>query len=269
MAFGKRPLTASLAAAKPDAKPLPPVRPSEERHTELRDTMLRILQQTGIVAEAIRSNGTLVLQGIADDIIDANVAPVEIRDLAEHFSFSDGTTLLHPFFGYAGAERPDQIDPSAQFQILELVSRVRELNAHCQDGNRNEALGVALQSPKLPVIVDQILVSAAHFAAYFENLATTQAFITSGAQGRPLPDFARLKTTYDRHKLMAFDCMLVPDNLEQMLPRAAWPHLGVEIVRRHEAGEQFVHGVYFPAVYARQLVERAGRVPKESDLVLA
>ena len=268
MAFGKRPLSVPAAVAKPVAAALPPVRPSEERHLELRDTMLRILQQTGAVAEAIRTNGTLILSGIADEI-DPLASPIDLRDLAGHFSFSDGQTLLHPFFGYANAEKPNQIDPSAQFQILALVGRIREINRHCQDGNNNEALGVALQSPHLPNLVDRILAPAAFFAAYFENLATTQAFVTGAAQGRPLPDFARLKSVHDRHKLMAYDCMLSPESVDLMLPAAVWPHVGVEIARRNEAGEQFVHGVYFPAAYARQLVERAGHVPRDSDLVLA
>ena len=267
MAFGKRPLTpASIGTV---ATALPPVRTSEERHIDLRDTMLRMVQTTGCVAEAIRTNGTIMLSGVLDDAIDPGSAPVEIRDLAEHFSFSDGTTLMHPFFGYATPDRPEQIDPGAQFQILALVTRIRDLNAHCQDGHRNEALGVALQSPKLPRIVDGILVAAAFFAAYFENLAITQAFITGAALGRPLPDFAKLKSCYDRHKLMAYDRMLAPETLDGLLPNPVWPQLGVEIPRRHEAGEQFVHGIYFPSAYARQMADRAGRAPRANDLVVA
>ena len=267
MAFGKRPLTPASTATV--AAVLPHVRTSEVRHIDLRDTMLRLLQTTGSIAEAIRTNGTIMLSGVIDDTIDPSAAPVELRDIAEHFSFSDGTNLLHPFFGYATPDRPEQIDPGAQFQILELVTRIRELNAHCQDGHRNEALGVALQSTKLPRIVDGILVAAAFFAAYFENLATTQAFITGSAQGRLLPDFAMLKASYHRHKLMAYDRMLSPENLDRLSPNPVWPQLGVEIPRRHEAGEQFVHGIYFPSAYARKLADRAGRVPQESALVVA
>lgn len=267
MAFGKRHVTAAPRATAPAV--LPAVCPSEERHIGLRDLMLRTLGTTGLIAEAIRTNGTVMLSGVMDDYIDASRSPVDIRDLTEHFSFSDGEMLLHPFFGYATPAKPDWINPGTQFQILDMTSRIRDLNAHCQDGHRNEALSVALQSPHLPGIVDGILVAAAFFAAYFENLATTQAFITGNAQGQPLPDFTRLKACHDRHKLMAFDLMLDPGQLERLVPNAVWPHLGVEIARQHEAGEQFVNGIYFPAAYARQLIERAGRVPREADLVLA
>ncbi len=267
MAFGKRQLTTAPRTAMPAV--LPPVSLSKDRHIGLRDIMLRTLRTTGLIADAIRTNGTLMLSGVMDDFTDADRSPIDIRDLAEHFTYSDGAMLLHPFFGYATPAQPDRIDPSAQFQMLELVGRIRDLNTHCQDGHRNEALGVALQSPQLPEIVDKILVEAAFFAAYFDNLATTQAFITGNAQGQSLPDFTMLKSCHDRHKLMAFDHMLNPGKLERLLPHAVWPHLGVEIGRRHEAGHQFVNGIYFPAAYASQLIERAGRVPQVSELVTA
>ena len=240
---------------------------SEVRHIAFRDTMQRILRDTSLVADAIRNNGTVPLSGIADEL-DPMATPVALRDLPEQFSFADGNLILHPFYGYATPNRPDEIDPSAQFHLLDLVSRVRELNVFCQDGNQNDALGVALQSPKLPALVDRILIASAFFAAYFENLATTQIFV-AGSPGitRQLPDFNRLKVSYDRHQLMAQDRMLAPETIGRLQPFCAWPHLGVEILRRHETGEQFVHGIYFPASYARQLIERAGRTPKASELI--
>ncbi len=264
MAFGKRPLaTAPQAAAATGALPLPPERPNEDRHIDLRDAMLRIIADTAHVADAIRDNGTVPISGVADDT-DPVASPVPIRDLVDHFSFNAGGTLLHPFFAYATPGSPEQIDPSAQFQLLALVRLIRELNVFCQDAHHNEALAVALQSPKLPALVDCILVSAAFFAAYFDNIAVTHGFITGAASpGKALPDFARLQNTFDRHKLMASDRMLDPASLDAMLPAAPWPHLGVEIARRHEAGEQFVHGIYFPSTYARQLGKQADRAPIE------
>lgn len=267
MAFGKRRLTTAQRAATPAV--MPAVSTSEDRHLGLRDLMLATHRTTGMIAEAIRTNGTVMLSGVMDEFVDASRSPIDIRDLAGHFSFSDGVAHLHPFFGYATPSQPDRIDPSAQFQLLELAIQIRNLNTHCQDAHRNEALSVALQSPQLPDIVDGILVASAFFAAYFENLATTQVFITGVAHGQPLPDFAKLKSCHDRHKLMAFDHMLNPGKLEALLPPTVWPHIGVEIARRHEAGEQFVNGIYFPAAYASQLIDRAGRVPQESDLVSA
>lgn len=270
MAFGKRPLTSVAAAAAKSTVSLPAAlsepASSEERHIAFRDMMQRILRDTSLVADAVRNNGTVPISGIADEL-DAMASPIPLRDLPEQFSFADGGLILHPYFGYATADRPDQIDPSAQFHLLDLVSRVRELNVFCQDGNQNDALGVALQSPKLPALVDSILVASAFFAAYFENLATTQVFITgASAQTRQLPDFNRLKIIFDRYQLMAQDRMLAPELIGDLIPFRAWPHLGVEILRRHETGEQFVHGVYFPASYARQLIERAGRTPQASAM---
>ncbi len=264
MAFGKRPLSMPPQnVVEPDPAALPPERTAEERHAALRDVMLRILTDTGAIAEAVRENGSVLVTGIADENDPAG-SPVPVRDLLDHFSFNEGGVLLHPFYGYATPGTPEQIDPSAQFQMLELVKHVRELNTFCQDGHRDEALAVALQSPKLPALIDRILVGAAYFTAYFDNLAVTHSFVTGvAAPGKPIPDFARLQNTFDRHKLMASDNMLDPSKLDALLPFAPWPHLGVEIARRHEHGEQFVHGIYFPSNYARKLIEHAGTSPKQ------
>lgn len=267
MAFGKRPVTTAQPIVPViDAAALPPERAADERHAALRDLMLRIVIDTGAIAEAVRDNGRVDVTGIADENDPAG-SPVPVRDLLDHFSFNEGGVLLHPFFGYATPSAPEQIDPSAQFQMLELIKHVRALNAFCQEGYRDEALAVALQSPKLPALVDRILAGAAYFAAYFDNLAVTHSFVSGvAAPGKTLPDFAKLQNTFDRYKLMATDRMLNPARIDALLPVAPWPHLGVEIARLHEYGQQCVHGLYFPSTYAHKLMQDAGRQPKELQL---
>ncbi len=241
--------------------------PALARHQALREILLRILADAGQVANAIKANGSFALTGVAD-IIDPLTAPIEIRDLQEHFTFQEDGLVVHPFFAYAAPETPDQPDPRAQFQLYEMVLAIRRLNVYCQEAQQNEALGVALQSPSLPVLIDQILVSASFFAAYFDNLAITHPFIPKMiATGQVYPGFDQLRLTLDRHRLMATDRMVVPETFDAMLPNAMWPHLGVEIVRRQEGGESMVHGIYFPAEYARKLAASKVERPRSETLL--
>lgn len=266
MPFGKRTLatTATPNNAATSAAAIATAEPSVElanveRYQALREILLRMLADAGRVAEAVKSNGSVPLRGIAEDI-DPTTAPIEIKDLAEQFTFRQDGHVVHPFFGYAPPEKPDQIDPSAQFHIHQLILDIRELNVFCQEANRDEALGVALQSPRLPSLVDRILVETAFFAAYFDNLAVTHPFVTRAkATGHLYSEFDTLKLSFDRHMLMASDRMVEPGKLAELIPNAAWPLLGVELIRPSEATECLVHGIYFPAEYARQLANKASR----------
>lgn len=265
MAFGKRPLpspaqvtAATLATSQ--QSPVPPAElPALDRHLASKEVMLRILAQAGAVAEAVKTNGAVTLRGVADEI-DPMTAPIELKDLKEQFTFMENGAIVHPFYCFAAPENPGHVDPSAQFQIYELVLAARDLNIFCQEAQRDEALGVALQTPRLPRLVDQIIVSAAFFAAFFDNLALTHpAMPRMIATSQPYPDMPALKLTLDRHKLMATDAMVVPDAYDQLLPYRTWPYLGVELVRPEESDECLLHGIYFPAEYARRLAESANQ----------
>lgn len=263
MAFGRRPLpppapAQGTAATPTDSGPAaaaPPIEiPSLDRHVALKEIMLSILAQARQVAEAVRTDGMITLSGIVEGVIDPTTAPIELKDLKEQFSFIENGAVVHPFYCFASPGNLGHVDPSAQFQIYELVLAARDLNIFCQEALRDEALGVALQVPRLPRLVDQIIVLSSFYGAYFDSLALThQAMPKMIATSQPYPDMDRLKQALDRHKLMATDAMVVPDSYDELVPQRPWPFIGIELIRPDEGGDNLIHGIYFPADYARRL----------------
>jgi hypothetical protein len=259
MPFPKR--DALMTWADPDSAATPHLpelatASASDRHAALRDTMLRILADTVAIADAMRTGGTVAMKGFAG-IMDAEAAPIPIRGFAEHFTAIADGELLHAMFTSVSPERLDQLNPTPQFLLHDLVCRVRDLNLFCQEAEREEALGVALQSPGLAVKVDRILILSAFLAGYFENLTATGP-IPVGLPGK-VPatiDFPALEAALKRHVLMGSDRMLEPERLADHMPNLGWPHLGAEVLRRPESGQEILHGVYFPALYARQLAAK-------------
>lgn len=229
------PVTAPPLAAPPRA---------EERLTHLRDTMLRLLAQTALIADAIRDDASIDLPGLDTDL-HADTTPLDLRDLEEHFTVADPAQTLHPVYGYAVPAAPARVDSSAQVHLHQLVGNMMELNLFCQRAERSGALRVALQTPKLPALVDRILIGAAFFAGYFENLAATGGGLTAGAPAFPA-SFEPLQATMERRRLMALDRMLDPQSFARHLPLASWPFVGVETLTRAHGGERFANKVYFP-----------------------
>lgn len=262
MGFGKK---IEVAAAGGEvATAFVPVLPDmgpQDRHVAMREIMLRILRDTAEVSAAIRTDGRFTLRGVSD-ILDPIAAPIAIPDLQEHFSFRMDGHMMHAYYVYAPPQRADEFDARAQFDLHELALRVRALNLYCQQAESDEALGVALQAPLLPPLVDAILASAAFFVAYFENMVQMDPFVLRGTDavgaGHERPSVTQMRETFERCKLMASDAMIEPARLDEFIPSPAWPHLGVEIVRRHEPGDQFAHGVYFPAEYAARIAGGEG-----------
>ncbi len=256
MAFGKRSLpTAPVVVPDVGSKSVDSSTPAEltdaGRHQAMREIILGVLESAGRVAEAVRTNSVLQVAGVADEI-DPTAAPVELRALKEQFTFKQNGAVVHPFYCYANPTQPGHVDPSAQFQIYELVRAARDLNVFCQEAQRDEALGVALQTPLLPALVDQILAAASFFAAYFDGLTRTHALTLNN---KPVQDLSAIRLLYENHKLMATDLMIAPETYDALAPKVAWPHIGVELLRRQESDESFVNGVYFPAEYANRLAE--------------
>ena len=259
MPFGKRALPVSTPPVSANLAPsqVPPVQlPSADRHRAMKEIMLRIFADAAPVAEAVRSNGAIMLTGVAEEV-DPATAPIELRDLKEQFTFIDNGTVMHPFYCYQSTEPPGHVDPSAQFQIYELVCAARDLNVFCQEAQQDGALGIALQTPRLPGLVDQIIVSATYFAAYFDCLAHTHNLSQANAHGQRAHDAAAHQLTFERHKLMATDKMVVPDTYTKRVPNASRQIIGVELVRPQESSESFIHGIYFPAEYATRLAASA------------
>jgi hypothetical protein len=232
---------------------------AEARFTAFRETMLRILRDTSLIAEAARTNGGFALRGFGG-ITDPEATPIRIRGISEHFVVKSEDEVLHAMYTSVAPDRLDQLSPVPQLLLVDLVDRIRAMNLYCQQAERDEALGVALQSPGVAAKIDRILILSAFFAGYFENLVTAGA-VAVGMPGK-LPsaiDLGLLEASLKRHLLMATDRMLEPDRAAGHMPAVGWPHLGAEVLRRGETGDTRVNGVYLPALYARQMAAKAAR----------
>ena len=263
MPFGKRstppgrsspagPLYGQAAGLGQVATPLPTWLSAEQRLLALRDIMLQLLGQAALVAEAVRSDGTLELTGL-DTALRPQTTPLDIRGIDEPFTFDEGGGLAHAVFGYIVPAAPARVDSSAQVHLEQLAARVLELNHFCQRAQWDGALRVALQSPKLPALIDRILVGCAFFAAFFDNLLLTRSVLAAATQDiPPAVDFDRLQENAARRHLMASDHMFSAPSLNELMPFAACPYVAVETTFRPHAGERFVNGIYFPEGLAPQ-----------------
>ena len=266
MSFGKRPASttgyraiSTVERAEPRLEPdgsapveaIAPQAPRVEKSTpqrllDLSETMLGILAQTITVANAIRNDGSITLTGL-DTEFQPEATPVDIRALEEFFTFTERGRTFHPIYGYALSDTQTETNDSAQHHLHQLTSRIIELNVFCQRAAQDDALGVALQLPALPELVDRILVGAAFFAAYFENLALIKSH-TAANNETPSPtiDFAPLSNNMERRRLMASDQMLAPDKIGAYAPFGPWPHIGIETLTRAQQGQRFINKIYFP-----------------------
>lgn len=268
MAFAKRlaPSPASNNDSGHRRLPSTSTRAPVERYQAFRQTLLSIYAEVVAITDAVKANGTIAMRGFGG-VMDPESSPVMIRGIGERFLVHEDGETLHAMFTFVSPDHLDRIDPSAQLQLHELVTGIRDLNTYCQAAERDEALGVALQSPSFPERIDRIVALAAFFAGYFENLAAVGP-IPVGLPGKARPgiDLAALGTTLDRHKLMALDRMVEPDSFARHWPAYEWPHLGAELVRRPETGQDVSTGVYLPAQYARQLAAKAKRAAGKAGL---
>lgn len=267
MAFGKRLRPQAVAQRAPE----PPTPGStSSRYTALQDQFLELFAAAAAITHAIQNDGTIHVRSYGSDI-QPDAGPISLMGFAEHFVVESPGQMLYPFFVYVSPARPEHLDPSAQFQIHDLITKIRNLNVYCQRAAADDALAMALHGPEFPERIDRLLVGTAYFVAFFENLAQTQPFVSGPATDAAQPDFTSLKARLDGRLLMAEDRMLVPKRIAEFVPGHAWPHLGVEVLRRREAGQELVDGVYFPADLARQLAARRDRTATalaEADTVL-
>jgi hypothetical protein len=246
MPFGKRPpetRTSSWQAAEPA-----PEGSLQERLEGLRDALMGLLLSAGRIADAIRSDDTVSVLVDGHDP-DPESGPLALTGFANNFIYFDDGRLRHSLLAYGDPARPGQADPNAQFHLHELTGHVLELNLFCQHAKLDDALGVALQSPHVPALIDSILVPAAFFAALTDNIL---------ARDGGAPDLAADKANLERHLLMAADKMLDPKRMEALLPVKHWPFIGLVVPVAPHDGDYFLNGVYFPADHASVLLARAG-----------
>lgn len=250
MSFGKR----RTPPGKPSASTMPvagePARetkPPGERYGAWSARMLAILGQASIIAAAIRENDVFDLRGM-DSEVHPDTTPIDVKAMDEHFELVEAGKIMHTVYGYVQASAPRHVDQSAQLHLHQLVARIMELNLYCQRAVRDDALRVALQSPRLPPLVDRVLVSSAFFAAFFENLALTQPLMLAGENPiATLLEIPRLQTNLDGRRLLAHDRMLDPTQLDELMPYRRLPFVAVETAVKPHAGQKFHQGVYFPA----------------------
>lgn len=221
--------------------------PVEEKSTQQRlidfsETMIGLFTQAASIAETIRTGGTL--DGL-DGEYQPEAGPIDIRVLDGYFTFTQRGRTFHPIYGYALPGSSSEVNDGAQLHLHQLTSRMIELNGFCQRAAQDDALGVALQLPALPELVDRILVGSAFFVAYFENLALTTSQSSTAEPSVTAIDYAPLAANLERRRLMASDHMLVPEKLEAYVPFGPWPHIGVETLTRAQQGQRFINKVYF------------------------
>lgn len=249
MAFGKRISPPSKPGAETNARQAEAkvsATSPNERYAAWSAHMLAIVGACTSVAVAIRENDVVELLGL-DSELHPDTTPIDVKGIEAHFSISDDGRTMHPVYGYVQATAPKHVDQSGQLHLHQLVARVMELNLYCQRAVRDDALRVALQSPKLPPIVDRILVSGAFFVAFFENLAITQpAMIRGDNPVAMLLDRPELATNLERRMLLARDRMLAPETADELMPWRKLPFIGVETATKPHAGQKFHQGVYFP-----------------------
>jgi hypothetical protein len=217
------------------------------RFDALRDLMIKWLETTVSIAAAIRENEVIALPGFSGELM-ADVSPLDIRPLEENFTVAHNGRAMHASFGYAVPGAPNRAVASAQPHLYQLTTRILELNVFCQRAQLTDSLRLALQAPKLPPLIDRILVGTAFFAAYFEIYAELPAGTI--AKARRLVDAGevdRMKNILDMRLLRASDAMFAPREMTALLPFKDWPFIGNETLTATHPGERFANKVYFPA----------------------
>lgn len=252
MSFGKRRIPP--AAPVPEAAAIIPNVPTpEERHADMRDTMLRLMRETTAIANAVRDERSIDLL-LVEGIHDPTSRPVSLKGIEDHFTLQTAEgRRQHPVLGYVPQTGLKRIDESAQMHLYLLTTRIMELNTYCQTARQDEALNVALQSPLLPPLVDRILVNCAHFAAFFDNLILGKSSSKIGIN-------EQLALTLQRYRAMASDVMLEPAKYDTYMPYANWPYRGTEILRDDHPGQRMISGVYFPAESVARVLDHESRL---------
>ncbi len=251
MAFGKRrtsPSDMERRSARVGASPA-----GAERLELLRDQMLDTMMGAGRIADAIRDQTSVAVPVIADEP-DPEAGPLALKGFSAHFIESGARGLSHVMYAYGSPSPQGPIDPNAQYHLQQLTGQVLAFNLFCQRAALDEALGVALQAPSVPDVVDSILIRSAFFVAFFDNM---MALAGKSDTTPDEPTMAAQRFTLDRHVLMAKDMMLVPDRAETFVPLKGWPFIGVELPVEPHRGDYFINSVYFPADSARLLLEGA------------
>lgn len=256
MPFGRRRDAPSTVGAARRALSEPA--PAEAtRLEELRDHLASLMDAMGKIADAVREEGTIANMPVILDEIDPETGPLRVKGLQERFCIGAGRTLRHAVYVFASPTGQGETDLSAQHQLQALFGDILAFNRYCQRAHLDEALGVALQSPHVPEVIDRILWRSAYFTAFFDNLV--QKEIAGAAGGVPASSDAERRNV-EKRLLMAEDKMLEPSHAKAMPPIApSHPYTAVETMVEPHRGDYFLNGVYVPARLAEQLLRAAAQ----------
>ncbi len=233
MAFGKRRQDAVRTASGPMNAPeaLTPV----QRLEALRDDLQRLFETASRIADAVRHETVVAVPTVLDDQPDPEAGPLVLKGFHRHFARLENGRVFHTVFAYRTPGDASDSDPNAQFHLHQLTGRAMEFNLFCQRADLDQAVGVALQSPGVPALVDAILVPAAFFTAVFDNMLAT-------LEAADAPDLATQRANIDRYLLMASDRMLDPGRLESLLPASPRQFVGAELDITPHDGDYFLNG---------------------------
>lgn len=260
MGFGKRKIPPSGARATgAEATALAGAVPEssvEQRVGALLHSLLRCLTQSAELAGAISRMEMLDADRFGPQYRTQQY-PIDIVDFADHFAFGAAGKPMHSVFAYMYPPAMGSFDNSAQVALLDLTTAVLHVNSLCFEGHRDGALGVAVQSPAMREAVDGVIVRAAFFVAFFENLLASLPHYTGTPEQRAKPfDLEAMRRVLDGRLEIARGAMLDPTRLDALLPNSRWPHLGVELGMPDHAGQQIVNEVYLPKDLAEPVMAK-------------
>ncbi len=256
MSFGKR---TQLPSPRLGEGPqlMPGMVLSYDRIEALHLSIIGLLKQTGMIAAAIREQGTVTVPPVAEEP-DPEAGPVGVKGFLEHFAFLENDKITHAMLALADGRDEARLDFAPQLRLADLMGRVMDLNIFCQQAELDGALGVALQSPHIPDIVDGVLADAAWLASFTDRIiaalpaderpAERTEDAAPGAPGQNL----------ERYYLMASDIMLKPDRIARLgpPPGADADKLARLVPIAPHAGDYFINGVYLHAGAAEEMLAR-------------
>jgi hypothetical protein len=233
-----------------------------ERLDALQQAFAGLMTEAGRLADAIRDRGVVAMPAIIDTPVP-EAGPLQLKGFVDHFAYLVGGRICHAVLALRDAAKASGVDMRPQVGLQELTGRILELNQYCQQAELDDALGVALQSPQLPGLVDEILVGLATYAAFAENLVRSLPISERPAQPADEAFSGRDAAAGQRYRRMAADKMLDPARIPLQLDMSAQPFEGVITQVAPHDGDYFINFVYFPAGLARSLLPSDPLDPRE------
>ncbi|MEZ5818041.1 MAG: hypothetical protein R3D44_13250 [Hyphomicrobiaceae bacterium] len=235
---------------------------SLDRLDRLRDGLMALLATAQKIADAVRDQGQVPVPLLADET-DPEAGPFVLKGFAEHFIRRSRSGLGHVIYAYRRPDGDGTIDPNAQFHLQQMLGELLSFNLYCQRAEMDEALAVALQAPDVALRIDSMLAKLAFFAAFFDNMIA----LLPKERHSTAEDLEQRLANIERHLLMARDKMFSPQDFEQHLPSIEWPFVGVEVAFAPHDDDYFINCVYFPAEYAKLLLEAQQNMNGHLDAV--